>query len=71
MERFQKLLEDPHKYAKEWKARTGGKVLGYFSDYFPEENLSQPEQGNYIWSVPYGSQKVVGRVEGTQGCRAG
>jgi len=37
MERFQKLLEDPHKYAKEWKAKTGGKVLGYFGDYFPEE----------------------------------
>ena len=37
MERFQTLLQDPHKYAKEWKARTGGKVLGYFNDYFPEE----------------------------------
>jgi benzoyl-CoA reductase subunit C len=37
MERFQKLLEDPHKYAKEWKAKTGGKVLGYFCHYFPEE----------------------------------
>jgi benzoyl-CoA reductase subunit C len=37
MERFQKLLEDPHKYAKEWKAKTGGKVIGYFSHYFPEE----------------------------------
>ncbi len=37
MERFQELLEDPHKYAKEWKARTGGKVLGYFGLYFPEE----------------------------------
>lgn len=37
MERFQKLLEDPHKYAKEWKEKTGGKVLGYFSFYFPEE----------------------------------
>ncbi len=37
MERFQKLLEDPHKYAKDWKAKTGGKVLGYFCHYFPEE----------------------------------
>lgn len=37
MERFQTLLEDPHKYAKEWKAKTGGKVIGYFSHYFPEE----------------------------------
>jgi benzoyl-CoA reductase subunit C len=37
MERFLKILEEPHKYAKEWKARTGGKVIGYFTDYFPEE----------------------------------
>jgi benzoyl-CoA reductase subunit C len=37
MERFQRLLEDPHKYAKEWKEKTGGKVIGYFSHYFPEE----------------------------------
>ena len=26
-----------HEYAKEWKERTGGKVLGYFQVYFPEE----------------------------------
>ncbi len=37
MDRFQKLLEDPHKHAKEWKAKTGGRVIGYFSHYFPEE----------------------------------
>jgi benzoyl-CoA reductase subunit C len=37
MERFQKLLEDPHKHAIEWKQKTGGNVIGYFSHYFPEE----------------------------------
>jgi benzoyl-CoA reductase subunit C len=37
MERFQKLLENPHRYAREWKEKTGGKVLGYFCYYFPEE----------------------------------
>ncbi|MBN2076568.1 MAG: 2-hydroxyacyl-CoA dehydratase [Dehalococcoidales bacterium] len=37
MERFQKLLEDPHKHANDWKQKTGGKVIGYFSHYFPEE----------------------------------
>jgi len=37
MERFQKLLEDRHSYAREWKSRTGGRVLGYFCHYFPEE----------------------------------
>ncbi|MBN1643840.1 MAG: 2-hydroxyacyl-CoA dehydratase [Dehalococcoidales bacterium] len=37
MDRFQKLLEDPHKFAREWKKETEGKVIGYFSHYFPEE----------------------------------
>ena len=37
MERFKKILSDPHKFAEEWKAKTGGKVLGYLCQYFPEE----------------------------------
>lgn len=37
MERFRKILEDPHKYARDWKARTGGKVMGYLCPYLPEE----------------------------------
>ncbi len=37
MDRFKKILENRHEYAKEWKARTGGKVLGYYETYFPEE----------------------------------
>lgn len=28
-----------HEYAKEWKAKTGGKVIGYFCTYVPEEIL--------------------------------
>jgi benzoyl-CoA reductase subunit C len=32
-----KCERDRHDYAKEWKERTGGKVLGYFQVYFPEE----------------------------------
>jgi benzoyl-CoA reductase subunit C len=66
MERFQKLLEDPHKYAKEWKAKTGGKVLGYFCHYFPEEIayaagilpvrvLSQPDIDGISQNYLYGS----------------
>jgi benzoyl-CoA reductase subunit C len=34
---FKKLVEDRHEYAKAWKERTGGKVIGWFEPYFPEE----------------------------------
>ena len=34
---FRECVADRHRYAEEWKARTGGKVLGYFDTYFPEE----------------------------------
>ena len=37
MEQFRKILEGRHNYAREWKKRTGGKVLGYYEPYFPEE----------------------------------
>lgn len=37
MDRFREVVNKRHDYAKEWKARTGGKILGYFCTYFPEE----------------------------------
>ncbi|MFQ5827312.1 MAG: 2-hydroxyacyl-CoA dehydratase, partial [Dehalococcoidia bacterium] len=37
MERFEEVAKSRHDYAREWKARTGGKVLGYFCTYVPEE----------------------------------
>lgn len=37
MERFRELLNNQHQYAKDWKARTGGKVMGYLCLYLPEE----------------------------------
>ena len=37
MERFGKILEGRHEYAKAWKARTGGRVFGYYEPYMPEE----------------------------------
>ena len=37
MERFHELLENHHQYARDWKARTGGKVIGYLCPYLPEE----------------------------------
>ncbi len=36
-EKFQRWYENRHEYAKEWKEKTGGKVLGYFCTYAPEE----------------------------------
>jgi benzoyl-CoA reductase subunit C len=37
MDRVRKILENRHQYAIDWKARTGGKVLGYYETYMPEE----------------------------------
>jgi len=34
---FKKLVADRHEYAKSWKNRTDGKVMGWFEPYFPEE----------------------------------
>jgi benzoyl-CoA reductase subunit C len=39
IEMFKEWYEARHEYAKEWKAKTGGKVLGYFCTYVPEEIL--------------------------------
>jgi benzoyl-CoA reductase subunit C len=38
-ERLAAIYQKRHDYAREWKARTGGKVLGYFCTYVPEEIL--------------------------------
>ena len=37
MESFKELIDNRHEYAREWKKRTGGKVLGYLCSYVPEE----------------------------------
>jgi benzoyl-CoA reductase subunit C len=37
VERFKEIYESRHQYAKDWKARTGGKVIGYLCTYTPEE----------------------------------
>lgn len=39
IERFQEWYDNRHEYAKDWKDKTGGKVLGYFCTYVPEEVL--------------------------------
>lgn len=36
-EKFKEWYERRHEYAKKWKEKTGGKVLGYFCTYAPEE----------------------------------
>jgi benzoyl-CoA reductase subunit C len=38
-ERFEEIYKERHEYARAWKKRTGGKVLGYFCTYVPEEIL--------------------------------
>ncbi|MDA8213297.1 MAG: benzoyl-CoA reductase, bzd-type, subunit N [Clostridia bacterium] len=38
-EQFKNWFESRHDYAKDWKERTGGKVIGYFCTYVPEEIL--------------------------------
>jgi len=35
--KFRNWEENRHEYAKEWKKRTGGKVMGFFCTYAPEE----------------------------------
>jgi len=39
MEIFDYWFRERHKYAEEWKSKTGGKVIGYFCTYIPEELL--------------------------------
>ena len=39
MEKFAQWVDKRHDYAKEWKKRTGGKVMGYMCTYVPEEIL--------------------------------
>jgi len=37
VEGFSRILKGRHDYARSWKQRTGGKVLGYLCTYVPEE----------------------------------
>src|SRR4030042_6439590 len=37
--KFKEFDEKRHDYAKDWKKRTGGKVVGYICTYTPEEML--------------------------------
>lgn len=39
IEKFKEWYENRHDYAREWKARTGGKIVGCFCTYAPEEIL--------------------------------
>ena len=37
IEQFEKWYNERHEYQKDWKERTGGKIVGYFCTYAPEE----------------------------------
>src|SRR5664280_516895 len=39
LERLMKMRDDPYAAARAWKERTGGKVMGYFCCYAPEEMI--------------------------------
>ena len=39
MRQLQERFENRHAYARKWKEETGGKVMGYFCTYVPEEIL--------------------------------
>ena len=39
IERFAQIVQERHDYARQWKARTGGRVAGYLCTYVPEELL--------------------------------
>ncbi len=43
MEKFKEWYQKRHEYAQEWKNKTGGKVVGYFCTYVPEEILYAAE----------------------------
>ncbi len=37
MNRFREILDNRHDYARDWKSRTGGRIVGYYEPYMPEE----------------------------------
>ena len=37
IEKFKQWYDNRHEYAKEWKERNGGKIVGFFCTYAPEE----------------------------------
>src|SRR5659263_216787 len=39
LDKLMKMRDDPYAAARAWKERTGGKVLGYFCCYAPEEMI--------------------------------
>lgn len=39
IEKFRTWYDGRHQYARQWKERTGGRVVGYFCTYVPEEIL--------------------------------
>ncbi len=37
LDKFHDIVNSPNQFAREWKTRTGGKVLGYLCTNLPEE----------------------------------
>ena len=51
VETFQNWFTNRHDYAREWKKKTGGKVMGYFCTYVPEELLYAADVRNPKFTV--------------------
>ncbi len=68
LDEFHRIVSSPHQFARDWKERTGGKVLGYLCTNLPEEmlfaagvlpvrllgtNEIENVPGPYIWATTF------------------
>ncbi|PCN50749.1 benzoyl-CoA reductase [Candidatus Geothermarchaeota archaeon ex4572_27] len=60
---FKEVVEKRHDYAKAWKERTGGKVVGYFCTYTPEEIFYAADNILPVRVAPGHSLEGMGVVE--------
>lgn len=60
---FKEAFEKKHEYAKAWKERTGGKVVGFFCTYFPEEIVYATDKVLSVRICPGHSIESMGVVE--------
>jgi hypothetical protein len=70
---LRKWEQNRHEYAKEWKERTGGKVLGYFQVYFDhsEEGLRMTEATGDQTLLGRGNEQGAGALRATARQRCG
>ena len=62
IEMFQEWYDSRHEYAKNWKEKNGGKVMGYFCTYVPEEMLYAAD--GCLHGDPGGKEAEIGEKIG-------